>query len=322
MVNRLFIFGNGFDIAHRTDNQLKTKYSDFRKWLISKCNNFIKDKYYDFELPAYETNYRRLESYDESEFAEFFVRLIDEACEEDVDWNTFEDALGSLDWSLVLQNVEDVYDADGDLNYYKSETNHSILAQNCGESNHILKDFFKEWILDINSDFSEVKRKQIFEMLNFSSNDKFLVFNYTSTLEKLYGIQNVFHIHGDASKYQELIVGHGYEYYEEINNDPLNDEAYQVFEAIFNHYKKDTHTILDKNRSFFDSLSDIDALYIYGFSFGNVDDYYFEFLFKNYNFKDLFLYVYEDDKYKEFLSKVRSLGFRGNIINWKKSVNY
>lgn len=78
MCKKLFIFGNGFDIMHQKEDQFNTKYSNFRPWLISKCNNFDDDRIYDFSLPRYQTNYRRLKSYDEAEFAEFFVRLIDD----------------------------------------------------------------------------------------------------------------------------------------------------------------------------------------------------------------------------------------------------
>lgn len=87
MCKKLFIFGNGFDIMHQKEDQFNTKYSNFRPWLISKCNNFDDDRIYDFSLPRYQTNYRRLKSYDEAEFAEFFVRLIDDTdniiCEDD-----------------------------------------------------------------------------------------------------------------------------------------------------------------------------------------------------------------------------------------------
>ena len=141
MKNRLFIFGNGLDILHQKDGQLNTKYSNFRQWLISKCPHFNEDLAYDFDLPSYFTNNRRLESYNEPEYAEFFVRLVDDAdntISEDDEWQHFEDTLGILNWDYILSNVNKEYDEDGDVDPWKTETNYSSAANQAGESNHIL----------------------------------------------------------------------------------------------------------------------------------------------------------------------------------------
>ena len=44
----------------------------------------------------------------------------------------------------------------------------------------------------------------------FFANDRFLTFNYTDTLECVYGIdaEKVLHFHGRAASGDELIVGH------------------------------------------------------------------------------------------------------------------
>lgn len=320
MCKRLFIFGNGFDIMHQKENQLNTKYSNFRSWLISKCNNFDDDRIYDFSLPIYQTNYRRLESYDEAEFAEFFVRLIDDAdntiCEDD-EWKHFEDTLGILNWNLILNNVFEQYDEDGDLDPWKMQNNYASLSQNAGETSHILSKFFKEWIVDVNSDFSKITNNPFFNQINMTNNDLFLNFNYTSTLEKVYGITDVCHIHGDASKYQDLIIGHGKAKFDNEETNYLKDEAFDFFENIFNSYKKKPIENINRHIDFFKKINSVEEIFVLGVSFGDADVYYFKYIFSVTNAKNLYLYVYNDTDYEKTKDKVKKLGFKGNIINWK-----
>lgn len=54
-----------------------------------------------------------------------------------------------------------------------------------------------------------------------------------------------------------------------------------------------------------------------GVSFGDADVYYFKYIFSVTNAKNLYLYVYNDTDYEKTKDKVKKLGFKGNIINWK-----
>ena len=320
MKKRLFIFGNGFDIMHQNNGQLNTNYSNFRTWLISKCSNFVEDEEYDFDLPNYITNYKHLEDYDESEFAKFFIKLVDDAdntiCEAD-EWQHFEDSLGLLNWDLVLNNVIKEYDEDGKLDNLKMQDNYTSLAMSAGESNHILSEFFKKWIFEVNSDLSKISKNHFFEDVHLSNDDFFLNFNYTSTLEDVYGISNVCHIHGYAKNYDTLIVGHGKNSFERPDDDVSKDYAFEVFESIFTNYKKRPFENIKKHKVFFDNIEVVDEIYILGISFGEADLQYFNYIFKNTNAKSLFLFVYKDDEYEEKCKKIKELGFAGKIINWK-----
>lgn len=204
---KLFIFGNGFDRAHN----LPTKYCQFREWLIKKYDVCVEDE--EIDLPDYRTNYKDLEGYDEKQFANFFVHLIDDAdsnSEIEDKWCCFEEDLAKLRWELILDSVEYEYDDENDFEPWKTENKLSIKAQTCGDSNHILRTYFREWITYINELINEMgddSKKPFFEKV-FGDSDKYLTFNYTNTLEQLYKIKNVCHIHGSIAKWEELIFGH------------------------------------------------------------------------------------------------------------------
>lgn len=313
MGKRLFIFGNGFDLAHG----IKSNYSDFRDWLINKYTLSM-DNIYDFDLPCYQTNYKRLESYDESEFAEFFIRLIDEAGVEDDEWRYFEDTLGKIDWSLILNNVDKVYDKEGDMDPWKTSFIYSDIAQTCGEANHILRIFFRDWIVDINESLKKVSRIPFFNLLS-NENSIYLSFNYTNTLEELYSIENVCHIHGDIDKSsaaEKIIIGHGQDTFS-FEAGFMEEEAYEVFETIFHYYYKNTMEILSKHKAFFDNLRDVNEVYLYGLSFGDVDDLYFEYIFGKYkDIKKVYLNSYNHDELEYKKNKIINYGFTGEIVEW------
>ena len=143
--------------------------------------------FYDFDLPAYETNYKSLEAYDEFGFAEFFVRLLDEAEVTNDEWKSFEETVGKIHWNLILNNVNEECD-DGDINPWKTSNNYAVAARTCGEAIHILRAFFRGWIVDINESLDNVSRISFFDFLS-NENSFYLSFNYTNTLEKIYSIK-------------------------------------------------------------------------------------------------------------------------------------
>lgn len=69
----------------------------------------------------------------------------------------------------------------------------------------LLRDIMKEWINRI--EYTNSKNN----LLTFINNDSYYIsFNYTSTLEILYGIcsNNILYIHGNTQCDSELILGH------------------------------------------------------------------------------------------------------------------
>lgn len=118
----------------------------------------------------------------------------------------------------------------------------------------------------------------------------FLNFNYTDTLEKVYGIpaSNILYIHGNALRGNNLILGHHDAtlfqgktipafnaaeehgiYMEDIEEDFRLQEAKEIIKDYFRKTYKDTASIIRYYQSFFNSLATVYEVYIRSFSFGN-----------------------------------------------------
>lgn len=135
---------------------------------------------------------------------------------------------------------------------------------------------FKSWCQSV--DLSAIKKKEGF---SFLADDKFLTFNYSDTLERVYGLNNnqVLHIHGRASTGDNLIIGHNKPATmpENIKEDFYDHEAnYMEIVETINKLEKKTKRIISANRSFFDGLNPIDEVTVIGHSMANVDLPYFE----------------------------------------------
>lgn len=179
---RLYIIGNGFDIAHN----LPTKYWDFR--------TYLKNQYPGF-LEAFEQHYQ-ISPNDSDEY------------KKDLLWNEFETNLANIDEDVIIENAVGIEMGleSGDIGiedtlryYFRSEYNYV----------NMLATYLKQWVQTINiSNTPPITSK----IGNFSSNDFFINFNYTSVLENVYQVNpsNILHIHGSLRKFDDdPILGHG-----------------------------------------------------------------------------------------------------------------
>lgn len=233
-----------------------------------------------------------------------------------VSWNEFEENLGKLRWELCLNNVEKIYDHEGYFDFSQTDSLYSIQASYCRESNHILRKFFRDWISYIND---LIPKKSFLNKFNkiFTNKDKYLTFNYTNTLETLYGIQNVCHIHGDISKWQELVMGHSNSSYLDKEYMDYEYNAYCVFREIYNSYIKDTKKQMVCNHDFFDSIKGVEEVYLYGLSLGTVDFPYYRYLFHICtSIKKIYLYNYEQNEFHKNVEKLKSCGAQSRIHPW------
>jgi hypothetical protein len=126
--------------------------------------------------------------------------------------------------------------------------------------------------------------------LNISPADKFITFNYTSTLSDIYGVPSagVLHIHGEAKSGQDLVLGHAWRPVDRMR--PKYDPSFEFDspdwrvtegEELLNRYFvrtfKDTRKVLADSISFFSGLMDLHEIYVLGHSMSKVDfDYYRE----------------------------------------------
>ena len=288
-LKRLVIIGNGFDVAHN----LPTSYCDFLEQLNEKHHDF-------FEMIC---QYIPKESL----------------------WYSFEEALSELD-EEQLQDDNLCYLLDyGDENWRDSA--HHDFQYMIGEALSFAKDipvYFFEWISKINTHVTPQMPSHLVD-----KNNLYLSFNYTDTLESVYNIpeKNILYIHGKASRGDELIVGHHTDdlvqdeeepvfsseeerqlYYDNYDEDVRVTEAKGIIKSYFKETYKDTETIIANNSSFFQSISAVNEIYIYGHSLSYIDFDYFIKIHNTITSKCKWnIYCYKAEDYDKAKQLVRTL---------------
>ena len=296
-MRNLFIIGNGFDLAHK----LPTKYYDFKNYLLEKFPNVDTECVY---VPESIIDQNGDKVYSNTEVVSFLLKIISEI---DGDgWNDLETALGMIDYDDYFTLFEL---RDGDKEYLTIYNNEDT-AEKIFDVVYKIKQFFSDWIEEV--DITEVQSNIMMKNLFDKHNNIFINFNYTETLEKIYGIKDVCHIHGIRSS--DIIFGHGstsnFDYYEQNFTG-----AEEYMEKLQNSLKKDTKQAIEKHKYFFDKLSGVESVYSYGFSFSDVDLVYIEEICKHMNTKEVIWYLnsYDDKRNFAFKERIKKCGFCGSF---------
>lgn len=244
-VERLYVIGNGFDIHHG----IKSKYWDFKQWLLQKKENVL-------------------------------VSLMDTFFSNDCEfWGDIENALGDYREEGITDyceptNPEDFkYDHPGQWQAGVEDSIPFIF----GDAMDKFRDAFDDWVKSIDIDGIQTD-------LCLPMSSRYLTFNYTETLERFYHIpdNNVLHIHGSRLKHgDELIIGHGNP---RDSSEPFMDEekllpyqnAYRDVIEIMNRWTKDPKSIISRNKPFFQSLKNCKAVCVMGLSYNDIDMPYLE----------------------------------------------
>ena len=186
-------------------------------------------------------------------------------------------------------------------------------------------------------------------MVNMETHDSyFITFNYTLTLENLYGInpQRILHIHGCVNYDEEFILGHGksFEELEEQNRIKIpvpppnitDDELSQFYESCYGNelheqlaigaairgiasQKKPVLEIIQKYKSYFDSIKDIECIHVYGLSLSDIDLPYLKYFadkFKTIEWE--FSYYESKDLDNNDLDNIESFCVKNGIQNYSK----
>ena len=192
-------------------------------------------------------------------------------------WYDFENSLGRFDWLQFYEahnhiDVEsesfrpsEVYGLEDDLT---EQADHQVEA---------IKESFREWVDGIDISVAEMK-------LAFPRDASFISFNYTSTLQSIYGItdERVFHVHGRADKFDDLIFGHGETMEEEPELDENGDSNRTMFSDAegaakypFYALQKPVSEVLEKNSKLFESVGYVSEIIVIGHSLNKIDLPYF-----------------------------------------------
>lgn len=249
MTHKLIIIGNGFDLHHG----IPSRYSDF-------------GTYVETVDPA-------------------VARLINDYLFVDENfWSCFEERLATFDSDLVIDHAEQFllpYSAED----WSDACHHDFeyeIGEVVGGLSNTMRSRFAEWVRTL--PIPVPGAAPTVRCIDLSAT--FLTFNYTPTLQQLYGVPDdqVLHIHGCAADPDSAIVlGHGWERRtEEMMTPAINENTdtrvaggFQLIDRYFTDTFKPTMQIIAQNRTWFDRLADVSEVWVLGHSLADVDSAYF-----------------------------------------------
>lgn len=312
-MSSLFIIGNGFDIAH----QLPTAYKQFRNRIIDIFPGALSRRdqrmYVDeqLDLSPYETA------------AELLLYAMDHASGED--WCDFESALSRINFYAKLpspmEEAEDELSPKHDQRVAEYLLAMDMLSNFMIDAANLWPELFSMWIKEI-QDLIErgvVTPHPSLVKLFADPSNKYMTFNYTKTIQSVYGIKGVKHIHNRVG--QKLVFGHG-----EKNvsyNEPFNEEGRMpvgssTMDDFMNTLQKDTVKQIRKYKDFFKSIDHtVDKVYSYGFGFGTVDNPYVKLVIDRISPDATWYFTAYECRNTESIRrkkiKLRRLGFKGKF---------
>lgn len=299
---KLFVFGNGFDLAHN----MPTSYGDFR--------DFLDENYWDF-LMKFENTYGYATNIDEGDPYTPPIDGLIKKIKQQL-WRDFENNLVNISEDEIVENVTDLDLGLETGNIGIEDTMNEYLNSEYEYIKDLSKYLF-EWVQGI-----ELPNKKITSLIGNSDDAKYFSFNYTLVLEELYGVDewDVLHIHGSTNIEKGApLIGHGNKRCIERSEqaameareryDEMKTSAYKAVTNYYENTLKDVDFIIRMNSYYFDSLTDVDEVHIVGHSLGDVDMPYFNRIKEN--IKDSavwFVYYYDVEDEDRFRKKILELG--------------
>lgn len=202
------------------------------------------------------------------------------------DWCDLELALAELDTDMLVENLSHFmmpYGAedwsDSGHHNFQYEVGNVIERLSTG-----LRTRFAEWIRTLPIPTPETAPRRL---ANLDPKAFFLSFNYTNTLNRLYGVDpaQVLHIHGrvDAPE-EELVLGHAWnpQSRRSLNKcadieaiDPRLAEANDTIDGYFSATFKRSEELIARHKPFFGALDTVKHVVVLGHSLSPVDAIYF-----------------------------------------------
>ncbi|WP_314050811.1 AbiH family protein [Veillonella parvula] len=300
MCANLWIIGNGFDIAHG----LNTKYNNFKEFL--------------------------------NEYNPDLKNVLEDGCNDsDLLWSRFEEALGYLDYDYLL----DVYRDEVDIGLDSPGLCAHNMIQTIVDIRRTLEslpDVLNEWISTI--DVTDIDQLPLINTYMIDSDNYFINFNYTNTLECVYNIDytHIYYIHGSQYHEDLLVLGHaGPVYpsnYDEVNGDVIYSPSEQAAidfsmdelielddekECIREMLRKDSHESLHNLNQFLERYgSQINRIISFGFSYGEADMLYIRSIINYFNNTPNFEWLLHDRNssgQEKIITKLILNGFSGRV---------
>lgn len=272
---------------------MKTTYWELRKYLTGKDYEF---------LNAFEALYN-IQPLDDTE--PWYTKEAQERWDNSVNhnlWSEFEKFIGSPNSTEMIE--QSISATEGmpktgiryhmDL-YWKEQFGFVERLQN----------YVKEWIESVDTSSVVCRKTSI-----VNSKDYFFNFNYTDVLEKVYGVENVLHIHGGVDSVSDIppIMGHcnmediqKHRQWAKEADDEFAEAEASIQDAVANYLEtihKDTQKQMEINRRFFNNLKAVEHVIVIGWSAGDVDIPYLREIIKSVKPDSKWtVYWYNDDAY-------------------------
>lgn len=209
-----------------------------------------------------------------------------------IDWSSWEEGLKDIDISEVCDQIEQVPDYMSDCEGDREGT--VIEAEEQLDNILEMRDTaLKEMVDEANFKLDELSLSLFQYNRHLFDNNVIINFNYTSTIERLFNLDNTFlnwHIHGYYEDGEDLIFGFdkkkGYleEYQKDLdnneNNDPFIYRQHNMGLEFYNSNSKDYQIkqLEEKLKVF--SKRKVDSVIVLGHSMGEVDHVYMEIIDK------------------------------------------
>lgn len=289
---KLYVIGNGFDLFHKIPSEL----FNFRDYVSSNNDRVYEDV--ETYLPT----------------GDDWASLEQSLADMDVD--AFEDNLGHFAPSYGGDGWSDSGHGD-----YQYEVNNCLERLSSG-----LTAEFSDWVRGLPI---PTRQNTPAHIQNLDTSALFFSFNYTSTLNSVYGVptDQIAFIHGSAAvPDDEIILGHGWNpehhqpltaNYELEEMDVRLAEGLSLIESFFSTTFKNSAELIEKHKVFFDQLDQIEEVYVLGHSLSSIDAAYYHTIMLNQNFleaKWVIACLPEDDWFFK-LARLMRLGVPiGNAI--------
>ncbi|URL59864.1 bacteriophage abortive infection AbiH family protein [Luteibacter flocculans] len=247
----LYVIGNGFDLHHR----MSSSYDHFREYLKRHHRDI----------------YRLVEEY----FPAF----------EDDFWSHFEERLADFNAETLVENSEHLVVSYGAKDW--SDSYHHDYAYELEKVVEAISEglltAFTQWVRTI---VIPPMSSLMVPRARIDPSARFINFNYTSTLQLLYGVpeSQVWHIHGSATSSEPLVLGHAWKPWlnetwsarvDSEDTDTRVIDGARILDEYFQTSFKDTASIIASNTRRFAALADVSEIRVLGHSLGKVDQPYF-----------------------------------------------
>tara|TARA_B110000196_G_scaffold217278_1_gene186579 strand:+ start:1195 stop:2127 length:933 start_codon:yes stop_codon:yes gene_type:complete len=249
-VSSVYIIGNGFDLHH----QIRSSFNQFKAY-VKKCDNELYTAIEEF-LPVDDSW---------SDLEESFAHIdIHNMTEQALD---FLQSYNTEDWSDSYHH---------DYQFAITETVDLLSTK--------LVARFTEWISKL-----EIPPEGAINVssLSLERDASYFSFNYTNTLNEIYNIDDrkILYIHGKVDdEWSDVVLGHAWEPRDipslnsnvEVDNvDTRIMEGNQILDDYFGKTFKPIQSLIQLNSNYFNSLNEVNNVYVLGHSLSEVDIEYF-----------------------------------------------